>query len=322
MRFGFGWKLLAFALLLRCIGYAEVSAQAAQAEASPAPAQSSLRVAVLRTTQGEAGELADRVDGALLRDLSSLAGIDNPTVSPIDYAEIQLTVGCSDEGRQCLSAIAQMVQVDAVVVRHLVVEPSRVSVTLTHFDATASDEPAHAEQVSEGADAGKAAVDSVPSLVRRLFGIPEPITAAAAANPTPGAGQTAGASGATAATPSDEGAKIGVLTWITLAAGSGLLASGLVVGANAQSNFDDFKKSTIKTESDAMRANSKFDSVKSQALVANILIPSGAAVMALAAALFVLDLTHGERSGEVAKLGVLPVRGGAMLTLHAVAGGM
>jgi hypothetical protein len=314
--------LWAFALLLGCISPSEALAQVAQAEASQATASSSLRVAVLRTTQGDAGELADRVDGALLRDLSSLAGIDNPTVSPIDYAEIQLTVGCSDEGRQCLSAIAQMVQVDAVVVRHLVVTPSRVTVTLTHFDATASDEPARAEQMSEGADAGKTAVDAVPSLVRRLFGIPEPISAAAAANAAPGSGQPAGANGTTAATPTDGGGKIGVLTWVTLAAGSGLLASGLVVGASAQSSFDDFKKTDIKTATDAMRANTKFDSVKSQALVANILIPSGAAVMALAAALFVFDLTHSGRTGEVAKLGVLPLRGGAMLTLHTVAGGM
>jgi hypothetical protein len=287
--------------------------QAAQAQAT------GLRVALLRATQGEAGGVADGVDGALLRDLASLAGIENPTVSPIDYAEIQLTVGCSDEGRQCLSAIAQMVQVDAVVVRHLVVEPGKVTLTLTHFDATASDEPARAEQVSEGPDASKAAVDAVPSLVRRLFGIPEPVTAAPLSNaaaPAP----LGGALGVDASMPPEHGPRVGVLTWVTLAAGSGILAGGLAVGASAQSSFDAFKKSDVKTEADAMRANTKFDSVKSKALVANILIPSGAAVMALGATLLVLDLTRGAEKGP--RLALQPLHGGALVTLHGVTGGL
>src|ERR1700741_2766630 len=74
------------------------SQAAAQAAAEPAAGSSSLQVALLRTPQGEPGAAAEAIDGALLRDLSALAGIDRPTVSPIDYAEIQLTVGCSDEG--------------------------------------------------------------------------------------------------------------------------------------------------------------------------------------------------------------------------------
>jgi hypothetical protein len=98
------------------------------------------------------------------------------------------------------------------------------------------------------------------------------------------------------------------------------LAGGLVAGASAQSDFDAFKKTPVKSEMDATRANSKFDAVKSKALVANILIPSGAAVMALAATLFVLDLTQGERAGP--KLGVEPLRGGALLTLHGTTRGL
>lgn len=322
MRSCLGPGLWAFAAPLLLAAAAAAQAQAG-AETTPAGSAqpSGLRVAVVRATQGEAGGLADNVDGALLRDLAALAGIESPTVSPIDYAEIQLTVGCSDEGRQCLSAIAQMVQVDAVVVRRLVVEPARVTVSLTHFDATASDEPARAEQVAEGPDAGKAAVAAVPSLVRKLFGIPEPVAAAPAARTAQLPAATSnGALTASDATPAGQH-EIGVMTWVTLAAGGGLLAGGLAVGASAQSDFDAFKKTDVKTQSDAMRANSKFDSIKSQAMVANVLIPSGAAVMALAATLFVLDLTRG-REAETARVGLQPLRGGAMLTLQGVARGM
>src|SRR5262245_5659678 len=116
-------------VVLWSLGAGSLAAQ----DAAPATA-SALKVAVLRTTQGDAGAAAEAIDGALLRDLSALAGIERPTVSPIDYAEIQLTVGCADEGRQCLSSIAQMVQVDAVVVRKLVVEPAGARLELVYLD--------------------------------------------------------------------------------------------------------------------------------------------------------------------------------------------
>lgn len=277
----------------------------------PLQQASSLRVAVLRATQGEGGATADAVDAALLRDLAELAGIEKPTVSPIDYAEIQLTVGCSDEGKACLSSIAQMVQVDGVVVRRLTVEQGRMTLTLVHFDATATDEPAHAEETFEGADAGKAAVAAVPSLVRRLFGIPEPVVAAAV--PAPTSALAATSPGPTSATPAREG-RVGALSVVTLAAGAGILTGGLVVGASAKSSFDEFKAIKVVTEDDARRANSKFDAVKSKALAANVLMPSGAAVLALGAALLVLDLTRG--GSHDTEVSLLSLRGGAMLTLR------
>src|SRR4051812_31628517 len=80
---------------------ATTPAGVAAQSAAPTAQAPGLKVAVLRSTQGAAGAMSDAIDGALLRDLAALAGIENPTVAPIDYAEIQLTVGCSDEGRAC-----------------------------------------------------------------------------------------------------------------------------------------------------------------------------------------------------------------------------
>ena len=84
--------------------------------------------------------------------------------------------------------------------------------------------------------------------------------------------------------------------------------------------FDAYKKTDVNNKMDIMRANSKFDGVKSKALVANVLIPSGAAIMALAGVLLVLDLTrHDEKTPS---LGLQPLRGGALLTLRGVSGGL
>jgi hypothetical protein len=284
-----------------------------------AQSQGAVRVAVLRATQGDAGTAAEAIDGALLRDLAGIAGIENPTVSPIDYAEIQLTVGCSDEGRECLAQVAQMVQVDAVVVRKLAVEAGRSTLTLVYLDATAPDAPATAEQVAEGDQAAQQLTHAVPSLVRKLFGIPEPVTAAAAPSSSePATSAPAGAARSDVQVSSDGGG-VSPLTWVALGVGAGVLGAGIVVGVGAQNTFDDFKAIDVHDEDDAKRANDKFDSAESKGKVATILFPAGAAVLALGATLLVLDLSD-DGGSEETQVGVTPLPGGALLALHARTG--
>jgi hypothetical protein len=288
--------------------------------ASSSPAGSRQRVAVLRFTQGEASAQAEAIDGALLRDLAAIAGIENPTVSPIDYAEIQLTVGCSDEGRQCLSSIAQMVQVDAVVVRKLSVAPDRATLTLVYLDATASDDPAHAEHVIEGEASADALAGAVPSLVRRLFGIPEPVVAAAPETRAPG--EVASTESANAPpVPVDSAERrggIGVLTWVALAVGAGALGAGVVLGLGAQSSFDEFKNTAVEDADDRRRAEQRFDDAESKGRLATVLIPAGAVVLALGATLLVLDLS--DDGGGETELGLQPLSGGALLSLRGTVG--
>ena len=314
MRLRYRWGLVwGFASL------AIASPSLAAAQAEPVAAHGGIRVAVLRATEGDAGPVAANIDGALLRDLAAIAGIENPTVSPIDYAEIQLTVGCSDEGRQCLSSIAQLAQVDAVIVRHLAVKPDQLQLTLTYFDETASDEPTHVDQSFAGGDAGDRAVAAVPALVRKLFGLPEPVVAA---NPEPVA--TAPVPQATLppapvrAREEEHHAKVGALTWITLAGGAAVLAGGIVLGASAQSSFDNFKNFPLKTTADVARANSKLDVAKSKALAADVMMPVGGAILALGGELLALDLMHEDKAPGLA---VIPVRGGAVLSMSAATEG-
>lgn len=285
----------------------------AAAQAEPSAAHGGIRVAVLRATEGDAGAIAGNVDAALLRDLAAIAGIENPTVSPIDYAEIQLTVGCSDEGRQCLSSIAELAQVDAVVVRRLAVTAEQLQLTLTYFDATASDEPTRADQSFTGTDAGERAVAAVPVLVRKLFGVPEPVVAASAEPVATATAPRATLEPAPARVREEQHpARIGALTWITLAGGAAVLAGGIVLGASAQSSFDNFKSFQLKATADVAPANGKLDVAKSKALAADVMMPVGGAILALGGVLLALDLMHEDKPSKVA---VIPVRGGAVLSL-------
>lgn len=298
-----------------------VSHGAAQAgPAGEAASGGSLKVALLRTTQGDAGAAAEAIDGALLRDLSGIAGIDRPTVSPIDYAEIQLTVGCSDEARQCLSSIAQMVQVDAIVVRRLVVEPNRARLEIVYLDTTASDEPARAEQIGEGSDPAGGLAASVPSLVRRLFGIPEPVAAAAPEAERGPAHETVAAA-ETDTTPRAESGGVGPLTWVALGAGAAALGVGVVLGISANGSNDDYQSAPVDTEEEREAALEKLDAAKGKGIAATILIPTGAALLALGATLLIIDLSGGgDESG--AEVAVQPLDGGALFSLRTRAEGL
>lgn len=323
-RLAAGWSGLSRACLIAGVwlGWpAALLAQATPVVQADGDAQdaASFRVAVLLQTQSELSGLAGAIDGAMLRDLSDLAGIERPTVSPIDYAEIQLAVGCSDEGRSCLVAIAQMLQVEAVVVRRLQLDGERVVLTLLHFDARTGGEPAHADRVAERAEAERVLPQAVPSLVRALFGIPEPrIDSSAAVSEAHAPSTVPLPPVQRQSSPAGLG-KIGVLTWVALAAGVGVLGAGVAIGASANGDYDEFKARPVRSQSDALQAEDRFATVETKAVVANVLMPSGAAILAFGGVLLVLDLSRHEERATVA---LRPLPGGALLTLSGVRGGL
>lgn len=269
-----------------------------------ATAQSAGRVGVLRST-GSAipAALANDVDAALLRDLRSIAGIEDPMVSPVEYAEIQLSVGCSDETRGCLETIARTAEVSALVVRELsTAEDGTVRLELRYFDAASTDPPAAAR--SEAPLASSAALTAeVPSLVRRLFGIPE------VAAPAPHAPAPEGAP-PPAARADDRGAP--VVAWTVIGAGAVVLTAGIVVGAVAASDYEDWKKRPIDSMAQADEASDELDALSSRALVANVLMPVGVVALGVGVALLLFDAGD----DEPAPLDVAPSKDGAVVTLR------
>ena len=141
----------------------------------------------MRETGGQiAASVTEAVDAALLRALGEVAGIRKPTLSPVDYGEVQLTVGCSDESSECLAAITHIAEADAIVVRHLIVEPDgAVALRILYFDEAGGPTQVRAAAL---ADHVQELAQAVPDLVRKLFEIPEPaaqspVVAAPAASP-------------------------------------------------------------------------------------------------------------------------------------------
>lgn len=271
------------------------------------------RVGVVRATSDAMQALADGVDAALFRDLAGLAGIDDPVVSPVDLAEVELGVGCSDESRACLAAIARAVRVDALIVRRLTEDAGgNGRLELTYFELSSNDAP-----TTVLATGAAPALDAeVPALVRRLFGIAEVAEPAAQVLPQPAIEQHA-ARPAPAPVAHADTASVSAPTWIVLGAGAAALTAGALVGWTATRDFDDWKDTRVTSRDDADDARAAFSDIRSRAIAADVLFAVGAIGVGVGVTLLALDLSRdGERRAGQARLSITPTFGGAALQLR------
>jgi hypothetical protein len=293
--------------------------------AHAARAQPQADVAVMRESSGQiAPNVIESVDAALLRALGEVAGIRKPTLSPVAYGEVQLTVGCSDESNACLAAITHIAEADAVVVRHLSVEPDgTVALRILYFDEAGG--PAHV-RAAVLADHVQELAQAVPDLVRRLFEIPEPPPQGVSAAIAAGAGMSPPvAIAASVSTPAttDRGTPISTLTWVALGAGVATLGTGIVLGITAQSDYDDLNNTPVHTPSEADDANEQFSSITTRGTLANVLIPAGAVVLGAGAVLMGIDLLAHDSDAEAtqARVQLIPLPSGGAVSVRGRFGG-
>ncbi len=268
---------------------------------------------VVRSTSGSTpADLVEAIDAALLRDLAGIAGIAEPVVSPIDLAEIQLSVGCADDGRPCLESIARAAGVGALLVRALSADDQgAVRLELRYFDSGSRDEP-RAVSTQVPAEQSGALVDAVPGLVRELFGIPE---VAAPAERTEGEPRALGEPEPQfAASSSRAQAGSSVVPWILMGAGAAALTTGVIVGAIASDDFQAWKSRPLRTDADAQQANEDFDDIEARAIGADIAMVGGGVVLGLGVTLLALELGADDTTeNEPASLSLEPRGDGALL---------
>jgi hypothetical protein len=279
----------------------------------------------MRETRGQiSSSVIESVEAALLRALGEVAGIRKPTLSPVDYGEVQLTVGCSDESNECLQTITRIAETNAIIVRHLSVEPDgTVALRILYFDEEGG--PVQV-QVAVLADHVQDLAQAVPDLVRRLFQIPEPPPQGAPPAVDPAAAvppQDASSAGVTAtATTTDRGlGKISTLTWVALGAGAAVLGTGIALGLTAKSDYDDFKSTPVHTQDEADAASEKYSSIKTRATIATVMIPVGAIALGAGAVLLGIDLTRDDSDASGASVQVIPLPSGGAFAVHGRFGG-
>jgi hypothetical protein len=287
-------------------------------------AQTQADVVFMRDTQGDiSSAVIASVDAAVVRALGEVAGIRKPSFSPVDYREVQLTVGCNDDSSYCLTAVTHVAEADAIVVRHLLVDPhGAVVLRLLYFDEAGGPTQVQAAVLAEHA---LELAQAVPDLVRELFEIPEAAThsvtpAALPPSPPPDA---AGSDARVSAGINDRGASISALTWIALGVGASALAVGVVLAVTANADYDDLRSTRVRTLAQAQDAHRTFSSIETRATLANVLIPAGAVVLGAGAVLLGIDLLSDESSAEAPGTSVqlIPLPSGGVLAVHGRFGG-
>lgn len=294
---------------------------------APATTTHATHVMVLRSSGSEVSASVDAIDAALLHGLSSIAGIDNAELSPVQYEEVQLAVGCDDQSRECLAAIADTARVTGLFVRSLRRVGAGLQLDVVYFDASSRDAPA---QASESGDA-QHILASIPSVVRRLFGLPDVPVAVAAEVPAertlskPAWSQAArsnpAASNKRATEPvGDDGMHVlTAASIVTLAAGAGALALGVVLGASASADFDDYRGMEVTDPESARRASATFDDANAKATVANVLMPTGGVLLVGGVVMLAVGLSDSEAEPAATHVSFLPSRtGGAVMVSGAL----
>lgn len=278
------------------------------------PPQSPATVSLLLDTgDGVPAGVADAVDEAVLAAVDETSCCQAPAVSPAPYLDVQLTVGCEGDTSECLSAIAQMAEVDLVIVRRLSVDASGTT-TLQLISGRA--DAAHgveAVQATRGAAARQELIGETRGLVRKLVGGPNEAESDVGQSPAvpgqPVASSTESAPAPLDAAdslpedaPSETPGPVQPVTWIVGGVGVAILAAGAVVGLLASGAFDDVKKTEVQTHADADRVHSDLDAAGDQATLANVLLPVGGAVLTAGIVLLFMDLSSepGEPSLAVA----------------------
>jgi hypothetical protein len=301
------WLLLACAAPFGAPPRSTAQAQAAQPS-----------VGVLRSTSAATPtDLSEAVDAALLRDLAQLAGIADPVVSPIDLAEIQLSIGCTDEGRACLEAMAGAAGVSALLVRTLVTSEESAQLQLLYFDGASNDAPSMA-RTSVPAHASTELIAAVPSLVRELFGIPEVVEAAEPLSVEPPM-SAAPAPVEPAPAPRDT---VSPAPWVLAGVGAAALTVGIIVGAVAANDFDAWKKRSVRTMGDADRADEDFSDLETRAIAADLSMLAGAVLLGVGVSWLAVELADDGESAQArgSKLRLAPSTSGATLFLQGTFG--
>lgn len=287
-------------------------AAAAQAPAQE-PARAPVRVVVIRSTVGVSEADLQQLDSLLLAELARTGGLDAPEFAALELAEIELAVGCSDAAVACLRVVAGTVGAEALIVRRLEQSPAGLELVLTWFDPSSTDEP---RTVDAGAPDAIRLAEALPHIVRRLFGVPEPVVAAHLVAPAPRL-PTVRAPPIAHARPA-----VPVVPLVIAAAGAATLVVGAVFAVLSAAPQDRYATTAIHTTADADAALLALDEARSRALVANVAFGVGGTLLLVGASWFVIELaSDGDSSTDSparthAQLGVAPLPGGAFFSLQ------
>jgi hypothetical protein len=257
----------------------------AQSDASP----TRLAVFPVSIGTGSLRELAGALDPVLVSNLHELAQVSVATRPALDLPATQLAVDCVGQTRDCLRVVTQQSGTDGLLSPELQLAGQETVVTLLYFDGRGEGELRSVTRRYSGPDVERLALDDLPSVVRELFGIPEPQPSLAVLDPSYGADMTM---------PKRETAWPALPVTLTV---TGLVLIGVGAGFGVAAKDTERKYADIQVDeatSPAMarelaeEADELYSKADTQALVCNIALGVGGATLLTGATLWIIHLAN------------------------------
>lgn len=281
-----------------------VSPLAAQPTAATTPPPPAV---LLATAGGHASARAlDSVISAALDDLKVVNVVARPG---LDLGAVQLALDCVAETPQCLRIVTSQHEAEVLVAPTLARISNELVLTLLRFDAR-NGKTQRVLKRQPGQTLSSETLDAVPGLLRELFGMPaKPVAPAPVVAPPVAAKpeQPVGPSTSELTEPLPEppmdapssGRSVPVGPILLGAGGVVMLGAGLVMGATVLSAEDDYEALTsntlsipsAKAKDQIERANSRKETGETNAVITNIFLGVGSAVVIASGIWLALELS-------------------------------
>jgi hypothetical protein len=245
-------------------------------------------------------QLATALDTVLLTQLETVAGVSAAARPALDLPAMQLALDCVGETPACLRAVTTQTASDSLLAPTVQVAGGETVVTLLYFDVR-DGELRNVVRRHSGPDVQRAALDAVPSMLRELFGIAEPIEPPASVEPEPDPAPLDDSAIEPPVEPSERAFPVAPV--VVGGVGVLLIGAGVVFGLAANASEEDWLAAPVKTEVQIDDALEIEESADRQALLANVGFALGGATLAASVVWLALELSGDEPSagGEVAR---------------------
>jgi hypothetical protein len=249
------------------------------------------RIAILPpASDGPAMELAsDLIDyvSARLEASDRLIVSERPV---IPLRDLQFSVGCTDDSAECMKNVAELLEVDTVLVLSVHEEASMTSLVLAAYDA----EPPQRRSVmrlATGTDRRAELFEDVDSVLEELFGVGRP----APERSTPA--RTAGVVEIAAPRLEEPGAS--PVGWIFMGTGVASLGAGLALAFIADDTHDAWENAPTRSPAEVDAAIDLRERGERETLAASILVGVGGAALIAGLLTVVIEAATGGSSDDL-----------------------
>jgi hypothetical protein len=267
-------------------------------------AEVALPTAALFPTSAPTSDQAGALDAAIRRALADLDVVRVTARPGLDLAAVQLAIDCVGENARCLGAVAEQSGTQLLIAPSLERANDVTSLRLLKFD-TQSRTPLQRVERQERGDALPQLSEAVPEMLRELFGLSRPAStaepvaevpaAAESKDPQPKAAPNEVPPPAAASVATERERALPLAPIVLAAAGAAVLGGGIVAGVmkqNSQNEYEDLVRQVPGDEGEVDAAIDVRDGVKSQAVLATVLLSVGSAAIAAGGIWLALELSQ------------------------------